>query len=212
MEAPSRLPAVAPEVMHAAPCHGRCTTAIPGYFTPMLSVSAESPPVGPDWLYESSGTACVCSRFIDSGNSPCVRARAWRSRKRIRTSRSCPSRGRGRVGDTRRRDRRLDAAGRPSFQLLQPRIMATPANAVTYARTRPANYFVFDLPYLMGGTCALALVRAAAITRIDSEGQSGREVLAEFIVPPRELLAAVKAQGLEGLSANAAQPVRIDAQ
>jgi bifunctional non-homologous end joining protein LigD len=45
----------------------------------------------------------------------------------------------------------LDENGRPSFELLQPRIMARDANAAAQlARSRPVVFFAFDLLYWNG--------------------------------------------------------------
>src|SRR5678815_136536 len=116
----------------------------------MLSVSADSPPIGQEWLYEIKWDGVRVLAFLDSGKL------SLRARKGMALERTYPDLAQlpewvaaesaildGEIVA-------LDPAGRPSFQLLQPRIMATPANAVTYARTRPASYFAFDLLYLNG--------------------------------------------------------------
>jgi bifunctional non-homologous end joining protein LigD len=200
MEAPSRYTAVAPEAMHAAPATGALRAAMPGYFTPMLSVSADSPPVGQEWLYEIKWDGVRVLAFLDSGKL------SLRARKGMALERTYPDLAQlpewvaaesaildGEIVA-------LDPAGRPSFQLLQPRIMATPANAVTYARTRPASYFAFDLLYLNGWDLRPSpLCERRRLLELSLKANPSLKYSAEYAVPPRELLAAVQAQGLEGI-------------
>src|SRR5260370_36170136 len=44
----------------------------------------------------------------------------------------------------------LDSQGHPSFALLQPRIGSVASAVTQLARSRPVNYFVFDLLYFNG--------------------------------------------------------------
>ena len=202
MEAPSRYPAVAPELMHAAPATGAVQAPMPGYFSPMLSGSAESPPEGPEWMYEVKWDGVRVLAFLDAGQM------SLRARKGMTLDRTYPDLAQMPewvAAETAILDGEivaLDPAGRPSFQLLQPRIMATPANALTYARTRPVNYMAFDLPYLNGWDLRPSPLceRRRLLELLLKENPTVR-YSSGFSVPPKELLAAVKAQGLEGIVA-----------
>ncbi len=67
MEAPSRYPGVPPDVMRAAAATGAVRARFPGYFAPMLSTPAATPPSGPDWLYEIKWDGVRALAFIDAG-------------------------------------------------------------------------------------------------------------------------------------------------
>ncbi len=202
MEAPSRYPAVAPEVMHAAPATGAVRAAMPGYFAPMLSISAEAPPVGADWTYEVKWDGVRVLAFIEENKL------SLRARKGMTLDRTYPDLAQipeSIAAESAVLDGEivaLDASGRPNFQLLQPRIMATPANAATYARTRPVNYLVFDLPYLNGWDLRPSpLCERRRLLELAVKANPTVRYSPEFTVPPAQLLAAVKAQGLEGIVA-----------
>ena len=202
MEAVPRYPAASPEVMHAAPATGAVRAAMPGYFTPMLSTSADAPPAGSEWVYEIKWDGVRALAFVDSGRL------AIHARKGASIERTYPELAQlpewlaaqsavldGEIV-------MLDGAGRPSFQLLQPRIMATGTAPATYARSKPVNYLVFDLLYLDGWDLrGSPLCERRRLLELLLRPNPCARFSSEFTVPPRELLAAVKAQGLEGIVA-----------
>ncbi len=200
MEALSRYPATPPDVMHAAPATGAVLAPIPGYFAPMLSASAEAPPKGNDWLYEIKWDGVRALAFINSGD---LAIHARKGAPLVRTYPELAPMPEWLNAESAILDGEivmLDAAGRPSFQLLQPRIMATGSKASSYAQTKPASYFVFDLLYLNGWDLrASPLCERRRLLELVLKPNPLVKHSAEFTAPPRELLAAVKAQGLEGI-------------
>jgi bifunctional non-homologous end joining protein LigD len=99
----------------------------------------------------------------------------------------------------------LDDKGRPSFERIQPRIMASGASAIAQlARSRPAVYFAFDLLYLDGRDLrGLALEeRKKRLRSVVTESALVR--VSEGFDDGPALLAAAKKQGLEGIVAKRA--------
>ena len=100
----------------------------------------------------------------------------------------------------------FDGHGRPSFQLLQPRIHAADATkAKRLAAEQPVVYVVFDVLYL-DGSSLLSLPYAERRTRLEGLGLATKStehwtVSPKFDGPGIDVLAASKAQGLEGVVA-----------
>jgi bifunctional non-homologous end joining protein LigD len=97
----------------------------------------------------------------------------------------------------------LDAAGRPSFEALQPRTnLADAARARRLARTTPVTYFVFDILHLDGrSTIGLSyLDRRRLLEGLGLEGAHWA-VPAHHPGPGADLLAAARSSGLEGVVA-----------
>lgn len=99
----------------------------------------------------------------------------------------------------------LDDKGRPSFERIQPRIMASGTSAIaTLARSRPAVFFAFDLLYLDGRDLrGLPLEeRKRRLRSIATESAFLR--ISESFDDGAALLAAATKQGLEGIVAKRA--------
>jgi bifunctional non-homologous end joining protein LigD len=99
----------------------------------------------------------------------------------------------------------LDEKGRPSFERIQPRIMAADAGTVThYTKSRPAVFFAFDLLYLDGrdlrGLPLHERKQRLASVVIPSPALRVSESFDDGVA----LLAAARAQGLEGIVAKRA--------
>ncbi len=97
----------------------------------------------------------------------------------------------------------LDEAGRPSFEKLQPRIMATGTTAIArMARTNPVVFFAFDLLYA-GGQDLRDLPLLERKQRLQGllEPNAHLRYSDHFETNVDELVAAAKAQGLEGVVA-----------
>jgi len=97
----------------------------------------------------------------------------------------------------------FDANGRPDFGLLQPRMhVASEAAASDWAATRPVAYVVFDLLWLDGldVTSVPYEDRVRLLGDLVETGPAWK-VTESFLGGGRELLAAMDAQGMEGLIA-----------
>ncbi len=187
----------------AAKLEGGLKAAMPTTITPMLASLADAAPTGPDWVYEIKWDGVRALAFIENGE---VR---WFGRKGTPIDRQYPElsvlphsvKASSAILDG--EIAAVDENGRPSFERLQPRIMATDPSAVAaLARSRPVIFFAFDLLYLDGDD-----LRNVAL-------EDRKRKLAEVLVPsaiatisehfssdPVALLAAARAQGLEGIVA-----------
>jgi bifunctional non-homologous end joining protein LigD len=176
---------------------------MPKAITPMLATLATEPPTGSGWLYEIKwdGVRAVC--FVESGKTHAFGRKGTEITKQypeIAELSACLE------ADTAILDGEIaapDERGRPSFERLQPRIMATGASKIAaLARTRPVRFYAFDLLYLNGRDLRDTPLeeRHRLLTR--HLKPSGAIALSEqFPVSGAELLAAARAQGLEGIVA-----------
>jgi bifunctional non-homologous end joining protein LigD len=177
----------------------------------MQAFPVDSPPSGAGWLYEIKwdGVRALC--YIENGAIRLV------SRRGLKMDRQYPElsplhhqiQAQSAILDG--EIAALDDQGRPSFALIQPRIMVTGTNTVAQlARSRPVTLFLFDLLYLDG----YDLRRVPLIER--------KRILKEVLQPNEtfrysdhfeghgdSLLAAARAQGLEGVMAKRANSLYV---
>ena len=180
---------------------------LPESITPMLATLAAEPPQGNGWIYEIKwdGVRALC--FIDKGQVRAVGRKGTditAQYPEIAGVAACLD------ADTAILDGEIaapDERGRPSFERLQPRIMATGASKIAQlARTRPVRYFVFDLLYLNGRDLRDVPLEErhrllARHLKADSSNGGAVALSEQFPVSGAELLAAARAQGLEGIVA-----------
>lgn len=179
---------------------------LPEPFEPMLATLSESVPRGAEWLYEVKWDGVRGVAYVSNGQTTLF------SRKRTPITRQYPEFATlhqqvnatsaildGEVVV-------LDAAGRPSFERLQPRIMASDASAVAaLARTSPVLYFVFDLLYLNGRDLRRTpLVERRQILQSILKPSDAVRLSPQFERSGVELLEAARQQGLEGIVAKRA--------
>ena len=189
----------------AANVAGAVRAEMPAAIEPMLATPADSPPSGPDWIFEVKWDGVRALAFLTGGCARLV------SRKGTPIDRQYPELGalhQSVEAQTAILDGEivaLDEAGRPAFERLQPRIMASGAAAVAnLARTRPVTFFVFDLLYLDGWDLRNAPIveRKRLLTTVLKPSPVLR--LSRQFYTGRELLEAARAQGLEGIVAKRA--------
>jgi len=184
---------------------GATAAAFPDVFPPMLAVPAELLPHGPEWLYEVKwdGVRALC--FIH-GNRVRLISRTGKA-----MDRQYPELAAIRqqvAADTAILDGEvvaLDDSGKPSFALLQPRMMAGGSSAAGLARAHPVQLFVFDLLYLNGYDLRhvpLYLRQQALASILKLAGPA--RVSETFPGNEQKLLEAVRQQGLEGVVAKRA--------
>jgi len=201
LDAPPRYGVVPPEVLHASPATGAVRAAMPGFFAPMLSSPADRPPPGDDWAGEIKWDGVRALAMIDAGGLRIFGRSSMAMEKTYPeldplADEWCAAEPAVLGGEV----VMLDGAGRPSFQLLQPRIMAQPASAATFARNAPVNYLVFDLLCLNGWNLrASPLCERRRLLELILKPNPRVRFSAEFAGAPQDLLAAVRAQGLEGI-------------
>ncbi|HYM12589.1 MAG TPA: DNA ligase D, partial [Bryobacterales bacterium] len=186
---------------------GAVRAAMPSSIVPMQAFAAAEPPEGPEWLYEIKwdGVRAIC--FLDGQTVRLVSRNGNPADAQYPELSVLPHYLAAESAILDGEIAALDEQGRPSFHLLQPRIMAADPNAIAHlSRTRPVVFFVFDLLYLDG--CDLrgspleerkraleSILRPCPQLRY-SEHFSGRGA---------PFLEAARAQGLEGIVAKRAQ-------
>ncbi|MCX6597528.1 MAG: DNA ligase D [Acidobacteria bacterium] len=177
---------------------------MPNSLPPMLAQLTEDVPSGSGWLYEIKWDGVRAMALVENGQ---VRATG---RKGNDITRQYPEIERLRV-----RARSaiidgeicvLDEQGRPSFERIQPRIMASGSSSIQQmTRTRPAVFFAFDLLYLDGrdlrGLPLESRKKLLASVLVPGDGVKLSEYFTDH---GAELLQLVRQQGLEGIMAKRA--------
>ena len=175
--------------------------------TPMLATAADAPPQGDNWLYEVKWDGMRVLLFLDAQN---VRLLSRRVNEVTRQFPELTIAHQFLAADQAVVDGEvvlLDEQGRPSFALLQPRIMAGDAGAIAHlSRSRPVTFVAFDLLYLDGYDLRNVPLqeRKHALQEILNSGpQSGMMIRfsEHFTGSGAEFLEAARAQNLEGIVA-----------
>jgi bifunctional non-homologous end joining protein LigD len=184
----------------------RPEAVMPPGISPMLAHLAEEVPEGEGWLYEIKWDGVRAMAFLEQnrlrfagrkGNDISGQYPDLAPVIDLLGARSAVIDGEIAV---------LDANGRPSFERIQPRIMASGANHIAdLARSRPAVFFAFDLPYLDGRDLrGMPLEsRKRLLASVVRPGPNLR-LSEHFPAHGRELLALARQQGLEGIVAKRA--------
>ena len=192
------------EIAHEMPARSLGTPAkMPKKIVPMLAHLAAEPPRGADWMYELKwdGVRAVC--FFAGGQ---VR---FDSRKSTPIERQYPEL-QAMAGllkcDSAILDGEiaaLDDAGRPRFQRIQPRIMATDASAIQQlTRSNPVVFFAFDLLYCNGRDLrSMPLRDRRRLLAAIAEPSGVFRVSESLEGDAAEILQVVRAQELEGIVA-----------
>jgi bifunctional non-homologous end joining protein LigD len=189
--------------------NGAVKAPMPRTISPMLATLATRPPSGDSWLYEVKwdGVRALC--FIDVEQEDSQLRIFSRSQKRCEQQYPeltvLPRHVRATQAILDGEIAVLDAKGRSSFNLIQPRISVTDANSVAHlSRSTPVNLFLFDLLYLDGYD--LRGVPLEERKRLLSEIVTPSErihVSDFFTVDGAAMLEAARANGLEGIVAKA---------
>jgi len=188
---------------------GAVAAEFPASITPMLAQAAETPPEGSDWLYEIKWDGMRILLFL---NGKQVRLLTRRGNDCVRQFPELTAAHQWLAAEQAVVDGEvvvLDERGRPSFPLLQPRIMTSDPGAIAQlTRSRPAVFCVFDLLYLDGYDLrgVPLLDRKHALEEVLNPDSVIR--LSEHIIGSgssgAEFLEAARAQELEGIVAKRA--------
>jgi bifunctional non-homologous end joining protein LigD len=182
---------------------GAVKAPMPRSVSPMLATLATRPPSGDSWLYEVKwdGVRALC--FIDNAQL-CILSRSGkRCEQQYPELSVLPRHVKAAQAILDGEIAVLDEKGRSSFNLIQPRISVSDANAVAHlSRSTPVNLFLFDLLYLDGYD--LRGVPLEERKRLLSEivTPSDRIHVSDFFtVDGDAMLEAARANGLEGIVA-----------
>lgn len=196
----------APQRPAAASVPGAVRAEMPREITPMLAVSAEQPPAEPGWLYEIKwdGVRALC--FVEPQSLRIVSRKGTPMDRQYPELAVLPHHVEAAAAILDGEIVALDEQGRPRFERLQPRIMASEPAAIAHlARTRPVTLYVFDLLYLDGYDLRAAplVERRRLLASILRPGPSVR-LSEHFEAGGAELLHAARANDLEGIVAKRA--------
>jgi bifunctional non-homologous end joining protein LigD len=189
--------------LHEPPATGAVRAPMPDFFPPMQATNATAPPEGPEWTFEIKwdGVRALC--FVDKGKVTVIGRKGTRFDRQYPELNALPELFAAASAIIDGEIAALDEAGRPSFQRLQPRIMATSASGVAQlARSRPITFFAFDLLYLNGYDLrdAPAYERRRLLRELLAPHPQIR-LSEDFPVEGAHLLELARAQGLEGIVA-----------
>jgi bifunctional non-homologous end joining protein LigD len=201
------MPATVPEIelsrLPEAPATGAVEAPMPGFFAPMQAQNTAAPPTGPQWIYEIKwdGVRTLC--FLDGGKLKLMGRKGTAYDRQYPELRTFPDSFDGRTAIIDGEIVALDEGGRPNFQLLQPRIMATSTSGISqWSRSRPVMFFAFDLPYLDGWDLRDApLSERRKLLRERLRPHPAIRFSGDFTADGAQLLETIRAQGLEGMVA-----------
>ena len=173
----------------------------PRLIEPMLAKPADLPPSGPGWAFELKWDGVRAIASLDRGELRIV------SRSGADATRRYPElaelagalAGRSAVFDG--EIVALDDEGRPSFQALQPRMGLTKPEVIRRRMAEvPVTYVIFDLLWLDGESLLEVPYerRRELLSGLELEGDAYR-VPGHHVGSGADFLAAVQAQGLEGI-------------
>ncbi len=182
---------------------GAAKSAMPTSITPMLASLAEVPPVGGDWVYEIKWDGVRAVAFVENGGVRFVGRKGTPIDRQYPELSVLPHSVKAQSAILDGEIAAIDETGRPSFERLQPRIMASDPNAIAaMARSRPVIFFAFDLLYLDGEDLRGVALEDRKRKLSDVLAPSGIATVSEhFTTDPKALLDAARARGFEGIVA-----------
>jgi bifunctional non-homologous end joining protein LigD len=176
---------------------------MPATVTPMAAHLADNPPSGNEWLYEIKwdGVRAIC--FIEGGRIRMISRNGNSFDRQYPELSVIPNFVKA---DTAILDGEIavvDAKGRSSFGLIQPRIHQTDPNAIAHlVRSTPVKLFVFDLLYLDGYDLRNAqLIDRKELLRQILEPCPNMQYSEHFVAQGQEMLEVARSHGLEGIMA-----------
>jgi bifunctional non-homologous end joining protein LigD len=203
LDMPATVPQIDVDRLPEAPATGAVEAPMPDFFPPMQAQNAAVPPNSPQWIYEIKldGVRSLC--FLDAGKLKLMGRRGTAYDKQYPELRAFPECFDAQTAIIDGEIVALDEAGRPSFQLLQPRIMATsPSGVAQWSRSRPIIFYAFDLPYLNGWDLRDApLCERRKLLRERLRPNGAIRFSEDFTADGAHLLESIREQGLEGMVA-----------
>ena len=182
---------------------GATKSAMPTTITPMLASLAETPPLGGDWVYEIKWDGVRALAFVENGAVRFVGRKGTPIDRQYPELSVLPHSLKAQSAILDGEIAAIDETGRPSFERLQPRIMASDPNAIaSMARSRPVIFFAFDLLYLDGEDLRGVALEDRKRKLSEVLTPSGIAAVSEhFTTDPKALLDAARTRGFEGIVA-----------
>src|SRR5947209_3120972 len=124
---------------------------MPGFITPMGATLTETPPSGPDWIFEVKWDGVRALVYIDSGEMHMYSRNGNRCDRQYPELQVLPHYINAEQAIIDSEIAILDEHGVSHFELIQSRIHNQDANATAkMAKKNPAHLFAFDILYLDG--------------------------------------------------------------
>ena len=187
---PSKIPGAVPAPM-------------PRAVVPMTATLERRPPEGADWTYEVKwdGVRALC--YVQNGEVEILSRNGNRCDRQYPEVMVLPHHLRARTAIVDAEIAVLDAQGRSSFSLIQPRISQSDPNTIAHlARSTPVTLFAFDLLYLDGFDLRSTTLdqRKRALEAI-FEPDERMKLSPHFSTDGAAMLEAARQAGLEGIVA-----------
>jgi bifunctional non-homologous end joining protein LigD len=182
---------------------GAVKAGMPAQITPMMATLESSPPASENWLYEIKwdGVRALC--FVEDGRLEMYSRNGNRCTQQYPELSVLPHYLNATTAILDGEIAALDPKGRPTFNLIQPRIMVTDPNSIAHlSRSNPVHLFLFDVLYLDGYDLRAVplLERKRVLTEILTPADYIR-LSDYFREHGREMLEAARQNGLEGIIA-----------
>jgi bifunctional non-homologous end joining protein LigD len=188
----------------SGPAHNPASKAdaMPKNIAPMLAeIGRGDPPGGDQWIYEIKwdGVRAIC--YIDDGKLHMLTRNGNAMDRQYPELSVLPHHVKAKQAILDGEIAALDQRGIPSFARLQRRIMVTDASAVaTLLRHQPVVLYLFDLLYLDGRDLrSTPLIERKRLLKEILEPNEIIRYSEHFAGAGKELLEAVKPQGIEGI-------------
>jgi bifunctional non-homologous end joining protein LigD len=185
---------------------GAVKAPMPSAITPMKAALAKTPPRGDEWLFEVKwdGVRAIC--FIEQESLRLVSRTGHSCEKQYPELSVIPHYVAASQAILDGEIAALDDKGVARFELIQPRIAPSDANAVSHmARARPVVYFAFDLLYLNGYDLRqVALVERKQLLESILTPTGVLRLSEHFPGAGDAMLQAAQETGIEGLMAKRA--------
>ena len=174
---------------------------MPATLEPMMACLTDNPPKGQDWLYEVKwdGIRALC--FVEDGELRILSRSGNRCERQYPELTVLPHHVKAASAILDGEIAVLDAKGRSSFSLIQPRISVADPNSIAHlSRSSPVTLFLFDLLYLDGYDLrGVPLEERKALLAEVVEIDEGIRMSDHFVAQGDAMLEAARANGLEGI-------------
>ncbi len=180
--------------------------AMPQQVEPMKAMIAEAPPSEKGWLYEIKWDGVRALAYIEDDKVEFYSRKGERITSQYPELAKLPKFVKAKNAILDGEIAALDEQGRPHFQLLQPRIMASGKSGIAdAAAATPVTYFAFDLLYFNGADLRQApLIERKKLLRSALTGHERFRYSEHFEDKGKDLLVHARKAGLEGIMAKRA--------
>ena len=182
---------------------GAVKAGLPPSITPMKAVLSDHAPRGADWLFEVKWDGVRALSFVDGEQLRIYSRTGHPCEKQYPELTVLPNYVAARQAILDGEIAVLDEKGVSRFELIQPRIANSDANAIAHlARSHPATLFLFDIVYLDGYDLRkVALVDRRRVLEAVVTPAENIKVSDVFPGAGDELMEAAREAGLEGIIA-----------